>query len=465
MVLAGLSCIVVAACGQDDGGPACTAGALEERLGAAGTGDTVSLGACRIVGSFRVPAGVRLVGEGAQVSTIAAVPGGVAVTLELGGAETSLADVTVESETGCAAVVAQGDGAGDVALEAVSIRAIRGIGLGVEAVRRLRLDALEIVGGIAPEDADATIPPLPPYTCGQADPATHGLVLVDVEDAQLADVRIAGFSAVGALLLRSTVTWSGGSVTDGVGTNLEVWGGQATLEDLVIERAHDGLAPIESYGAVFASGAGVVGRRLSVTEQDATGLFVEGAAVELEDLVASDNGFAGVWVQSAASFAIRGAATRIEANGFAGVALLDIDDAVIADATIAGTVEKLGLSGPTTDVRAADGLHLVRSAGSLSDLTLTDNPRVGLLVDLGGASTDALAIERVTVDASDDALGAVAQDGDLVAGWDSGVDRRGATAVNDAAFAEILAIARGVGPSCIPAPGELEVGGLASLLQ
>ena len=55
--------------GEQDDGPFCSAAALAEALAAASAGETVRVGACRLAGSFTVPAGVTLAGEGGGASS------------------------------------------------------------------------------------------------------------------------------------------------------------------------------------------------------------------------------------------------------------------------------------------------------------------------------------------------------------------------------------------------------------
>lgn len=459
--------VPVGACGNgDEGDGACSAQDLEDALAAAVAGDSVSVGACRLDGAFTVPTGVTLVGAGPAQTVLVAPADGVALTLVPGDAATTVRELSIESPDGCAGIVARGDGAGRVAIEDVSVTAERGIGIGLEGLDGAELSAVDLTGAIAPEDADLTSPPLPPYSCETAVPATIGLVARQVAAAALDHVSATGWAAFGALLVDGGTTMTGGGARDGIGTGIEVWGGTAVLEDVSIERARDGLAPIESYGAIFAGDADVETRHLAVRDGDSAGVFCEGARSAHEDPEITGNGFAGFWAQNVTSFEVSGNASLVSGNGFAGIAIVDATGAVVQGARIERTVEKLGLTGPTAAVRAGDGLHLVRSSVELAELTLADNPRVGLLLDLGGASTADLAVrlEGVTVDGSGEALGAIAQNGQVMPGWDDGVVRQGATLDNDALFADVLGVASGVGPSCIPTPGTLEEEGLGVLL-
>jgi len=100
----------------------------------------------------------------------------------------------------------------------------------------------------------------------------------------------------------------------------------------------------------------------------------------------------------------------------------------------------------------------------VSDLVLSANERVGLLLELGGGSTSSVSVAGVSVDGTGSAFGAVAQNGTLEAGWDSGVTRAGDTALNDAAFAGALDVAGAVGPPCLPPLADVETAGLDALL-
>jgi hypothetical protein len=131
--------------------------------------------------------------------------------------------------------------------------------------------------------------------------------------------------------------------------------------------------------------------------------------------------------------------------------------------TVSGTQSEVWLVDEVRSVRAGDGLHLVRSEGALRSISLENNERVGLLVELGGASTDLLDLQSVEVSGSGEQLGAVAQGGTVEPAWDEQVERQGATTANDTAFEGTLAIAEAVGPSCLPAPDAL-AGDLSGLL-
>ncbi len=80
------------------------------------------------------------------------------------------------------------------------------------------------------------------------------------------------------------------------------------------------------------------------------------------------------------------------------------------------------------------------------------------------ASTATVALSAITVDASGTALGAVAQNGSVLSGWDAEIVRLGAAAANDALFTGSLDIAGAVGPPCFPPIDDVRASGIGALV-
>ncbi len=438
------------------GDPSCpTAADLQADLDAAAPGDVVPLGACRVEGALVVPPGVSLAGEG-SVSVLAGA-GGRVVTLETAaGMATALRDVRIESSA-CGAVVATGGG--EASVEGVEVVVNAGVGIAVEEATLVLRD-VSVVGPIDEADLDRSMPALPPFSCATG-AASHGLVAVDATlDAERADVR--GFEAFGALLVRSTTTWSESELRANLGVGLEVLAGSAELTDLTLARASFGAAAIEAYDGIFVDGAIVNSTRLSAMDGSTYGLFhADGVSASHTDATVTGNGFAGVWTQGGGSLTLEGA--TVTDNAFAGVATFDNPALEVLGSTIGETRESAGVFGLRT-VTAADGLHLIRSAGAVEGTELRRNERVGLLLDLDGGSTADYAFDSVIVEGVGAELGAIAQNGTVAPGWDAAIDRLGDTAVNDPAFASVLDIAGAVGPPCLPPVDGVAVGGIGTLV-
>src|SRR5687768_16622505 len=110
-VFAGVNAFVSlnAACGSDEP-PHCDPVSLQEALSRATPGDTISIGACTVSGTFEVPAGVTLAGQSSTSSKIVGAPAQPALRLVPGSPATTLRNLTVESQ-GQLAIIARGAGA------------------------------------------------------------------------------------------------------------------------------------------------------------------------------------------------------------------------------------------------------------------------------------------------------------------------------------------------------------------
>ena len=440
----------------------CDAAALQRALASAMPGDVVMVGSCVVQGPLVVPAGVTLRGEGVESSVVEGDGSATVVEATLSaGMTTRMEGLTVRSSA-CAALVGRGPGAFEVAN--VAVESATGVAIGVEGAERLVMNEVSLEGPVAEGPPHNGIP-LPPYTCDLGGPSTHGLVVVRVPDVRLSRVTSRGFAAFGVLLVESATTWEGGFSNDHIGAGLEVYGGTAQLTDVELCRARQDTAPVESFNGVFLGGARIQSQRLHACEGEVFGLFHAEAEGVHEELVSEDNGFAGVWSQDSPSLRIAGEGSRVAANGFAAVAAFRVGSVEITDTTIADTAEGVTTLGGVGVIRAADGLHLVDNENvRVAQVEIVENDRVGLLIDLGGASTASVSLSNVAVAGSGAQLGAVAQNGTAVPGWDSAVTRDAQLAANDAAFVGALDIAGAVGPACFPVTDAVRAQGLSSLI-
>jgi hypothetical protein len=432
--------------------PACSADELTAQLADAEEGDVVEVGACSVTGSFTVPAGVTLRGQGRTASTLVAPPDGFAVALTPGTEPSRLEQLAVESAA-AAAVVAHG--AGSVRVEAVDVRASRGIGIGADGVTTVEIVDVTVAGPVS-SAAQALTP---------GDAAREGIVLENVPTASLAGVTVSGFALRGVLARDSGIAWSLGGAVDNAGVGLFVSSSSpvsATLTGIELSRTLPGSETDQNgvllppYGGVFV-GAKVASNALVVTDNAGTGLLHVGADASHTGLTASGNGTddtvtggAGVWVQEgAASVDLEGA--TLENNAFAGLVALDVSGTVsISTSTVAATRRVTRTLGETGGpVELGDGIALVRSTEvALTDVEIDDNERIGLLLDLGPTDvSDALLdFANVNIAAGSGDHGAVCQGQppaepakevwgpDLPLadeGWDDGILRDPATLTKD----------------------------------
>lgn len=436
-------------CGDDDDDPeatVCDAAALTAALEAATAGEVVTIGACTIDGTFTVPAGVELRGAGAASSTLR-TDVGTAVDLEAGTGTTRLAALTVTSE-GDAAVLARGTGTGAIELVGIEVRVERGIGIGVEAVSSLVADGAVLTGPVDSSNADDFEQPWVPDEV-----ATVGLGVFGVPQVTISSSSVTGFASAAAAFVDSGTTWSGGGVRENLGVGIFVSGGTADLTSLEVARTLSGTGLYPAYGIVCAGGGAMATTLVAVSETEGHGVLHDDCDAEHVDLVSEANERAGVWAQNGGMFRLTGSGSSIAGNGFAGIWLaridtVEVDGARIADTNLVPTI-------PDTDaspVDMGDGLQIRDTPGpvTLSNLTVTNNGRAGILIDLGGGSSAGYSFEAVTVDGTGEQFGCVGQNGDLLDGWAAGVERLGATAVNDAARVDPLGVRGVIEPEDLP---------------
>lgn len=414
-------------CGGETAAPEyCEAASLGGALAAARPGDIVRVGACRIDGSFEVPAGVTLAGRGRDTSAIATSGNWPAARLVPGVPPTRLVDISVVS---AANVGILARGAGEVDLQHVAVRSTRGIAVGVEDLTAITMTDVAMTGPVTASNQSG-------WSNDPLITATHGLVIIRVENAYLTNVTSTGFALFGALLVDDTTTWFGGGAPANIGTGLMIDGGAATLEDLDLTSTMDGDRGTNAYGVVFKDDCQVATARLNVSGGDDLGILQKTGRSRHEDLSVNGNGDVGVWLQACSSFDLSGTST-VSANRFGAVVAVESQNVSITGARIDATRAEMHVLEETGTGQVGDGLQLVRTTVGvrLAHIALSGNERVGLLLELGGSSTNDIVIDDVQVEATgSDAYGAVAQGGAIEPGWDDGVRRLGDTATNDTAL-------------------------------
>lgn len=409
-------------------GPASTAAELTDALAGAGSGSVVEVAGATIEGNFTVPAGVTLRGAGADSTVIRGAAGQVLDVQTAAGSTTRVSGISVESDGAAAMAIG---GAGSAELEDVDVRITRGVGIGAEGLATLALTNVTVTGPVTPENATGQPVEPTPETA-----ATHGLVVVDVADATLIEVRVSGIAMIGALFVDSGASWSGGGASQNLGVGMMASGGSMTMDGVQLCSTLQGFRLPPVFAGVFSDGVAVETTGLTVCDNDGFGLVHSSAGGHHGDLVGSGNANAALWVQQTSGLTVDGAATVLSDNEFAGAVVIDSDGVTVADAAIETTRLAVRTVGLTGRVEVGDGLQLVRSTSAIdiSGVTLTDNQRAGLLLELGSGSTAGVGLSAVQATGTGTQLGVVAQSGTLEMGWDDGVTRSADLSTNDTAF-------------------------------
>jgi hypothetical protein len=420
-----LAAVCAASCAEP-----CDAASAHAALDAARPGDTVRLGACRIEGPLVVPGGVSLVGAGRGRTIVHASEGDV-ITVGFGEPRI-ISDLTIESD-GERAFAAGTPPNAHVTIARVDVRATRGVGVDLTGTMAAILTDVDIAGPVTAENA-STIP----ADAGPADTAVIGLDArqsVSVDHVMLENVSIHGFAGIGARLYGVSSRWTGGVVSGNLGTGILAMDTGIdlgiTLEDVEVRGTMRGRRDA-AFGIVVRL-AGLSSSGVTVCDNEGYGFVeVENFFAAHTGLTVARNAGPGVWIQDSygAMTTLRG--STISDNHAAGVVIVSGFDVAIEDSAIERTVAGNVISREGTMIEIADGLHAVDpDAVALQDVSFADNTRVGILLDIPGDTTmpPDLTFDRVGVDATGDARGAILQNAIGIVppgGWDDGITRTGA---------------------------------------
>ncbi len=427
-----------------DAGPVSLADCVDstgivEKIEQGKAGEVFLLDGCTLAGPITIPAGVTVKGQGIGLSRITTKAGTFALKLMPGSQPTRLEGLSVVS-SGTAAIA--GKGAGKVALADVEITLTRGVGVAFEALSELSLSNVSVTGPVTARGANAF-----PADVLPKNTATHGVVVVDVDDVTLDTVNVRGMADYGAVFVGSTLTWTKGGASENLGTGLLISGGTASLTGVSLCGALQGTRKVPAYNGVLLTGTKVTSSDLTVCDSGAMGLLQVSSMAKHVNLSATGNAGPAVWVQKSPSFELAGASNLIDQNQFAGLVFIDVDKVQLANTKVANTKlasRPFGAAGG--NVQLGDGIQLVRSAAAVSfdSVSLTGNAHTGFQIDLGPNDvTNPLFHMKwtgVTADASGTAFGALCQGspgnvgtvwGPGIMGWDTGILRTGAAAIND----------------------------------
>lgn len=417
-------------------GGVCTPDALESALAAAGPGDVVAVGSCRIEGAFVVPDGVALEGDG-PASVLASVEGGEPVVRTTTESRVMLRDLRIEVDHGGVGVRAAGGGT--LAASGLTVVVTRGLGVGLAGCSA-ELGPLELTGPVTRENALFT--PSDPAETG-----AYGIVGRDLgtSTVMLHDVHLSGFAVAAATFGGGSITWEGRAdgpdVEASRGVGMGFFGSTGILRSIEIVDTLSG--PRDVGTDILAMNAGdLVIDGLTLIGGEGFGVFAEDTPVRLTSARITNLGLSGVRVQGgsleATDLVARG-------NGGAGVLAIDTTSVVLTDVELTDQRELPLPSTGVTTVLCGDGVQVVRVpesdgpplAVTLRRVSLSGNERTGILLDAADGPVGAVEVEAVTVDAPTGATGAIAQRTALAPTWDGGITRTGG-ALNDDAFTGIL---------------------------
>jgi len=477
--LGALLALGLSSCGGDgtagSAEPLCDAAALTSALAAAAPGDTVRIGACRVTGTFTVPAGVTLAGVTRDQSVVVAPMDHPGLRPTPGARPSRLVDLSVENDGNAGIVWRDATVTGSIEIERVDVRVQRGEGIALEGVTQATLTDVNLRGQVTAATA-ATDPS--PSDIVPTTYSTHGLVTSGVGMVMGTNVSARGFATAAVMLVDSPSMWTDGDIAGGLGTGLLLSGARHTVNGLTITGMFQ-AASTPSFAAGFVEGAIVDTDGMTLTDNQGVGIMHDAAMVHHHDFTATGNaGNSVLWIQNVTSFTLDGTGSLLSNNMHAGIVAVTSSGITLRDARIEGTVD--GMVVPTgtspVPVQMGDGIMLSHASldAVIENVTLSDNARVGLIMDLslpdGSAGMlDTMSLTGLTVEASGTQFGALCQNGTWPMGWDSGVMRTGTAGTNDPPFLmghmDIPVHEAAAPPPSAGAVGSMGLGGLMGPLD
>lgn len=161
--------------------------------------------------------------------------------------------------------------------------------------------------------------------------------------------------------MRSGTTWTGGGVTESLGTGVLQQEGTLALTEISVQDILQGANAIPAYG--LASVGGVLDTTsLVVGATRGVGLLHAGGTVAHDEVQLSSNELGGAWVQGDASLTVIGGVA--DQNALAGIFVASASDVSVDGMSVSGTRAVPWMTGGELST-VGDGLHLV-SPGDLA---------------------------------------------------------------------------------------------------
>lgn len=417
------------------------ADALQERLDNALPGDIVEAESGSYEGPFTIPEGVTLKAiEPGEVILISKKPGFVVELEPYGEFPTAIDGCVIESETGSAALIA--NGAGEIALANLDVKLTgkKGVGILLQGLSKADLQNIS-VDGMFPENEVMSV--AFDGSMKAKEYPVLGLGAVDVDLLVINELKVERFLSFGLLALGGVTEWTGGSASRIVGTAVIADNvSEFHMTDVNIEEIWQGARLEPPMGVVLNNGGAFRSSDLKLSNVEGIGIF-QGAGVLSQykslEIINTKEGIdnrslTGLWIQDAQASALGpsaaiisgddGSLSVIESVGESAITAMNVSGLVIQDTELRLTENReVFLDAEVGTTSIGDGLHLVGSTKdvSLKNVSLVGNERVGIRLEAEGAALDTMTAENVSITGVESDEGLIGQNGVVVTGM-SGED-------------------------------------------
>jgi hypothetical protein len=418
----GAVAVIAVACGCANDPAPCDGRAMRDRIAMLASGERLELGAsCVVEGALVVPAGAIVHGGTFALSE------GDAITLTpspTGAPVTTLSEAHVIGGSDTAVALR---GPGHARIEATSFELTRGIAIGV-AESEVEVVDVHVTGNVDP----ANVLAVPSSAEGFA---RYGLVAVEGATVHVTGSRFARLAVSALGCDDATLTLEGVTLEENLGVGLAAFACMVSASDVEVMHTLSGPGLIGIGFALLDASVLETGDSLHFHDAPGFAIYASASDVTLTSPIVERMGQVGVWAEMGGTLHVAdGTFTDVEGIAIGSVGATEVD---VRGTMVTGTRDALlPRMGGASGERVADAIHVVQTSArdtivSITDTTLVDNGRVGLVLDGGGAAL-ALTLTGTRAEGTGDELGAIAQNvAALPIDWDSGVTRVGSAASLD----------------------------------
>ncbi len=364
-------------------GPCADAECLTIALADASVGQTIRLEPGTITGNFVVPGGVNLQGAGDGVSIIDSNDFDPVLTIAADASGTVVADLEIQGGPG-GGIRATGDR--DLTITNLTVSATGNGAVIIGGLASFTADGLTVTGNVEETDFGGITTTVDPETF-----TLVGLLISEVGAVDLTDVEASGFASYGVMILQSPTTWTNGDVHDGVGTG--VWVGGDVEVSLTNVSSHDiavGATPY-GYGVVAANGVNLETDEMVARDNGLAGVLMDHAIGRHLNPTVSGNRYRGMWIQYCEGATPEVVAVEVSGGGAAltnnfGVALgvYQSRGISITDTELSGTknAPMMSFGSETQLTEIGDGVMIIDSNDLVfHGLVIDSNDRAGFVLD------------------------------------------------------------------------------------
>ena len=240
-------------------------------------------------GSFEIPQGIQIDGAGRNETIFKAKDDNPVLTVNTGTTLTTIMGFSIEADINGGIIT---KGTGDFTITEVEVSTQGSYGVKISDLNNVIINGLYLRGNVTEEDS-YTITPSPDET----EYSISGLSLINLNSAQLNQVKAVKFASYGVIIIDSEVLWDNGEIFNTVATGIFVGGeNTVTISNVSVYDVKKGITPY-GYGIVATENATLITDNLTLKNNGLAGILMDHAFGQHSNLKILENKNRGIWIQ------------------------------------------------------------------------------------------------------------------------------------------------------------------------